>query len=82
MCSVVEANVANICTSIPTLGYQVLFVWYKKKTYGVIRGDIARGRTIGFSQWSGYNYATDHTEQELDDVAEQHRRPTNRVIDF
>ena len=79
MCSVVEANVANICTNIPTLGYQVFFDWYNNRIYGAINGETARGRTIGFSQGSGF--PTEYPGQELDDIAEQHRPLRLRTID-
>lgn len=75
MCSVVEANVANICTNIPTIGHQVFFAWYREKLYGTIDAETARQRTIGFDPIPGYE------QHELNDMAEQHRPVRLRSIE-
>ena len=75
MCSVVEANLANICTNIPTIGYQVFFAWYREKLHGTIDAETARQRTIGFDPIPGYE------QHELNDMAEQHRPLKLRSIE-
>ena len=80
MCSVIEANVANICTNIPTLSYQVFRVWYSDRIYGTISAETARRRTIGFTPDS--DYVLDYTQHGPDHVAEQHRRDRLRSINF
>ena len=81
MCSVIEANVANICTNIPTLSYQVFRDWYSDRIYGTISAESARRRTIiGFTPDSGNDL--DYSQHGPDHVAEQRRRDRLRSINF
>ena len=77
MCAVVEANVAVICTNLPTLGYKAFSDWVKEHGYGSVSGENRRRYTIWFSPHPGCA----EENRELDDVAEHHRRYRERTID-